>query len=121
MATKFRPIPTNLTPVRIAGAGGIPILVLVVLMAIVFPIVRWVLVFGAISGGIVAATMIRARRKRQDADPGDGSLKLKGAGDGEHAGDRPPVGLGLDGPRRPGGDSCRDWLVAMGAVSVTRT
>ena len=84
MATQFRPISTNLTPVRIAGAGGVPILTLLVLLAIVFPIVRWVLILGAISGGAVAAALIRARRQR-DGGPGGGGPRILFPEEADHA------------------------------------
>ena len=71
MQTPFRQPTINFAPVRVAGLGGVPLLVLVVLMALVVPVVRWLLVFGAASGILVGGAMILVRQRLVHADPGD--------------------------------------------------
>lgn len=73
MAEQFPPVTINFASVKIAGAAGVPLLVVVGAIAVVFPIARWLLLLGALGGLLVSAAMILVRRRRDETDPSDDS------------------------------------------------
>jgi hypothetical protein len=72
MAEQFPPVKINLTPVKVAGLAGVPLLAVVGAIAFVFPIARWLLVLGASSGALLSLLLIHLHRRR-GADPGSSS------------------------------------------------
>lgn len=54
----------NSSAIRVAGAGGIGMLALVIVLAIAFPAARWLLAGGVAGGAIVGAVLFAVRRRR---------------------------------------------------------
>jgi hypothetical protein len=61
----------NVSAIPIAGTGGLGMLALVVIMAIAFPVARWVLIGGLVGGVLQAFTLLFVRRNRQLGAPRD--------------------------------------------------
>src|SRR6266487_4514817 len=75
MGEYFRPVTINFASVRVAGLGGVPLLVMVVVIAVVFPIARWLLLLGGAAGVALAISLILVRRSGAHTEAG---------GDGPH-------------------------------------
>jgi hypothetical protein len=59
----------NMSAIPVAGIGGLGMLALVVIMAIAFPVARWLL-FGGLAGGLlVALALVLGRRKHRLGAP----------------------------------------------------
>jgi hypothetical protein len=66
----------NMSAIPVAGIGGLGMLALVVIMAIAFPVARWLL-FGLAGGLLVALALVLGRRKhRLGAPRGDPPTSL---------------------------------------------
>jgi len=62
MRESFRAITINFAPVKVAGAAGIPLLVVVGMIAVVFLEARWLLLSGMAAGVMLGAVLIVLRR-----------------------------------------------------------
>jgi len=62
MRESFPPITINFAPVKVAGAAGIPLLVVVGMIAVVFLETRWLLLSGMAAGVMLGAVLIVFRR-----------------------------------------------------------
>ena len=80
MAEQFRSVTINFAPVKVAGVAGLPLLVVVGVIALVLLEARWLLLCGIIGGGMLGALLIHVHRPLRVC-PG-GSL----LGAGRHAG-----------------------------------
>jgi hypothetical protein len=107
MREYFRPIATNLTPVNVVGIPGLILVIVAIALAIQFPEVQW-LVLAGISGGMLIAAVLIARRGRKS-----------GRGDGDHSqgvlhiDDHPPTSRRA--PSRPSRLDTRQVVVPAGA------
>jgi hypothetical protein len=57
-----RPLSINASAIPVAGIGGFGMLAIAAIMAVEFPLVRWVGLLGAAGGVLVASTLILVRR-----------------------------------------------------------
>ena len=65
MSEQFPPININFASVKVAGAAGVPLLIVVGAMAFVFNEARWLLLLGGLCGALVGAAMIYVGRRPQ--------------------------------------------------------
>jgi hypothetical protein len=63
MSESFRPVTINFGAVKVAGAAGIPLLVIVAMIAVVFLEARWLLISGMVAGMMLGAVLILVRRR----------------------------------------------------------
>jgi hypothetical protein len=63
MSEQFRPVTINFAPVRVAGAAGVPLLVIVAMIAVVFLEARWLLLSGMAAGMMLGTVLILVRRR----------------------------------------------------------
>jgi len=62
MSEQFSPVTINFAPVKVAGAAGLPLLIVVGVIALVLLEARWLLLGGIIGGAMLGAVMILVRR-----------------------------------------------------------
>jgi hypothetical protein len=63
MREQFRPVRINFAPVDVTGGPGLAVVAVIVAIAFEFPETRWLLLAGIVSGALLAAAMILARRR----------------------------------------------------------
>ena len=56
----------NISAIPIAGIGGLGMIVIAAVIAVTFPLVRWVVLSGAVAGTLLGAAMILLRRRPRD-------------------------------------------------------
>jgi hypothetical protein len=61
----------NMSSIRIAGIGGVGMMVIAAAMAVAFPLVRWVVIGGAAAGAVLASAIIFLRRRQRPDTSGD--------------------------------------------------
>ena len=76
MREQFPPVTINFAPVKVAGAAGVPLLVVVGAIAIVLPVARWLFLLGGLGGVLLSVAMILVRRRRYDNPGGDSPTRL---------------------------------------------
>ena len=64
MSEQFPPVTINFAPVKVAGAAGLPLLIVVGVIALVLLEARWLLLCGIIGGAMLGVLMILVRRPR---------------------------------------------------------
>src|SRR5581483_2302216 len=68
MREAFRPIVTNLTPVRVIGVPGLMLVFIAIALAWQFPEARWLIASGVAGGAAIAAVLVARRRRRSIYD-----------------------------------------------------
>lgn len=77
MSDQPRDVQINISSIPVAGIGGIGLIVMAAVIAVFFPLVRWVVMGGALCGVLLGAAIIvfrRGQRPDTSADPFDGML-----------------------------------------------
>jgi hypothetical protein len=64
MGEQCPPVTINFAPVKVAGAAGLPLLIVVGVVALVLLEARWLLLCGIVGGAITGALMILVRVPR---------------------------------------------------------
>ena len=65
MADQPRHAGINISAIPVAGIGGLGMIVVAVAIAVTFPLVRWVVLSGAVVGTLLGGAMILIRRQRR--------------------------------------------------------
>lgn len=60
----------NISAIPVAGIGGLGMVALAAIIAVAFPLARWLLVGGIVSGVAIAAVLILVRRGRHARESG---------------------------------------------------
>jgi hypothetical protein len=76
MREQFRPIRTNIASVDITGWPGLTVVVVIVAIAFEFPETRSLLLFGIVSGALLAAAMIYHRSRHDVWHPPSDDLRI---------------------------------------------
>jgi hypothetical protein len=76
MREQFRPIRTNIASVDITGWPGLAVVVVIVAIALEFPETRSLLLFGLVSGALLAAAMIYHRSRHDVWHPPSDDLRI---------------------------------------------
>ncbi len=90
MKEPFRPIATNLTPVRVIGVPGLALVIIAIALAWQFPEVQWLIAATVIGGGAIAVLLIRRRGHASSHDDdrwSHGMLALEDRGSAADRGD----------------------------------
>jgi hypothetical protein len=61
----------NISSIPVAGVGGLGLMVMAVAIAVIFPLVRWVVIGGAAGGVVLGAAIIFLRRGKRLDTSGD--------------------------------------------------
>jgi hypothetical protein len=76
MREQFRTIRINFAPVDITGGPGLAVVAVIVAIAFEFPETRSLLLFGIVSGALLAAAMIYRRSRRGTWHPPSDDLTI---------------------------------------------
>ena len=79
MSERSHDVQINISSIPVAGIGGIGLLVMAVVTAIVFPLVRWVVIGSVLCGALLGSAIIVLRRRKPpdtSDDPFAGMLAL---------------------------------------------
>ncbi len=71
MSDPRRDVQINISSIPVAGIGGIGMLVMAAVIAVVFPLARWVVIGGAAGGALLGSAIIFLRRRRPPDTSGD--------------------------------------------------
>jgi len=71
MGERFRPIPTNFTPVTVVGVPGLMLVFIAIALAWQFPEARWLIAAGLAGGALIATVLIRKRSAGSSHDGDD--------------------------------------------------
>jgi hypothetical protein len=71
MGERFRPIPTNFTPVNVVGVPGLMLVLIAIALAWQFPEAQWLIAAGLVGGALIAIVLIRKRRNGSSHDGDD--------------------------------------------------
>ena len=55
----------NISAIPVAGIGGLGMIVIAAVIAITMPLVRWVVLSGAVAGTLLGGALIAYRRRQQ--------------------------------------------------------
>jgi hypothetical protein len=69
MTPDQRRVEINMSGIPVNGVGGLGLVATALLMTVVFPEAWWLVVSGALGGGVLAAVMILARRGHVPSGP----------------------------------------------------
>ncbi len=70
MDTKDRSVEINMSGIQIAGVGGLGMVIVALVMAMVITEARWLLVTGVAGGGALAVALVMIRRRITPRGPG---------------------------------------------------
>lgn len=71
MTDRPRDVQINISSIPVAGIGGLGLMVMAVVIAATFPLVRWVVIGGAATGAVLALGIIFLRRRQRPDTSGD--------------------------------------------------
>jgi hypothetical protein len=71
MSDPRRDVQINISSIPVAGIGGLGLVVMAAAIAVVFPLVRWVVIGGAAGGALLGSAIIFLRRRRPPDTSGD--------------------------------------------------
>jgi hypothetical protein len=62
----------NISAIPVAGIGGLGMIFVAVVIAITMPLVRWVVLSGAVAGTLLGGALILIRRRRRSEAKAEG-------------------------------------------------
>ena len=69
MTKPQRHVEINISSIPVAGVGGAGLLIVAASITTMFPLVRWVVLFGVLGGAMIAGALIFLRRERGGGRP----------------------------------------------------
>jgi hypothetical protein len=70
MTQPERDVQINISGIPVAGVGGLGLVAIAVLVAVVMPAAGWLMVSGVAGGCLVGAVLVLARRRADKREPG---------------------------------------------------
>jgi hypothetical protein len=70
MTEQERDVEINISAIPVAGVGGLGLVAIAVLVAVVMPAAGWLMVTGVAGGGLLGIGLVLARRAADKREPG---------------------------------------------------